>query len=50
MSNQSHSAQIRAARIIGIRPEHIRMIPSMTVTAWTWKRWRVPYPAIAPRG
>ena len=27
MSNQSHSAQIRAARIIGIRPEHIRMIP-----------------------
>ena len=27
MSNQSHSAQIRAARIIGIRTEHIRMIP-----------------------
>ena len=27
MSNQSHSAQIRAARIIGIRPEHVRMIP-----------------------
>ena len=27
MSNQSHSAQIRAARIVGIRPEHIRMIP-----------------------
>ena len=26
MSNQSHSAQIRAARIIGIRPGHIRMI------------------------
>ncbi len=28
MSNQSHSAQIRAARITGIRPEHIRMIPA----------------------
>ncbi len=27
MSNQSHSAQIRAARIVGIRPEHVRMIP-----------------------
>ena len=27
MSNQSHSAQIRAARIIGIRPEHVRLIP-----------------------
>ena len=27
MSNQSHSAQIRAARIIGIRPEHLRMVP-----------------------
>ena len=27
MSNQSHSAQIRAARIVGIRPGHIRMIP-----------------------
>ena len=28
MSNQSHSAQIRAARIIGVRPECIRLIPS----------------------
>ena len=27
MSNQSHSAHIRAARIVGIRPEGIRMIP-----------------------
>ena len=27
MSNQSHSAQIRAARIVGIRPELVRMIP-----------------------
>lgn len=26
MSNQSHSAQIRAARIVGVRPECIRMI------------------------
>ena len=28
MSDQSHSAHIRAARIIGIRPECIRLIPS----------------------
>ena len=28
MSDQSHSAHVRAARIIGIRPEGIRMIPS----------------------
>ena len=28
MSDQSHSAHIRAAKIVGIRPEHIRMIPS----------------------
>ena len=28
MSDQSHSAHIRAARIIGVRPECIRMIPS----------------------
>ena len=27
MSDQSHSAQIRAAKIIGVRPECIRMIP-----------------------
>ncbi len=27
MSDQSHSAQIRAARIIGIRPECIRLLP-----------------------
>lgn len=27
MSDQSHSVNIRAARIIGIRPEHIRMVP-----------------------
>ena len=27
MSDQSHSAHIRAARIVGIRPEGIRMIP-----------------------
>ena len=26
MSDQSHSAQIRAARIIGVRPEHIRKV------------------------
>ena len=26
MSDQSHSAQVRAARIIGIRPEHIRIL------------------------
>ena len=28
MSDQSHSAHIRAARIIGVRPEGIRLIPS----------------------
>ena len=28
MSDQSHSAQIRAARIIGIRPEWIRVLPT----------------------
>ena len=28
MSDQSHSAHIRAARIIGIRPERIRLLPS----------------------
>ena len=26
MSDQSHSAQVRAAKIIGIRPEHVRMV------------------------
>ena len=28
MSDQSHSAQIRAARIIGIRPDHLRLLPA----------------------
>ena len=28
MNDQSHSAQVRAARIIGIRPEHIRRVAS----------------------
>lgn len=28
MSDQSHSAVVKAARIIGIRPEYIRMIPT----------------------
>ena len=28
MSDQSHSALIKAARVIGIRPEYIRMIPT----------------------
>ena len=28
MSDQSHSAQVRAARIIGVRPEHVRMLPT----------------------
>ena len=28
MSDQSHTAQVRAAKIVGVRPEHIRMIPS----------------------
>ena len=28
MSDQSHSAQVRAARIIGVRPEHIRRVAS----------------------
>ena len=28
MSDQSHSAQIRAARIIGIAPDHIRLVPT----------------------
>ena len=28
MSDQSHSAHIRAARIVGVRPECVRMIPS----------------------
>ena len=27
MSNQSHTVQVRAAKIVGVRPEHIRMIP-----------------------
>ena len=27
MSDQSHSAHIRAARIIGVRPERIRLLP-----------------------
>ena len=27
MSDQSHTVQVRAAKIVGIRPEHIRMIP-----------------------
>ena len=28
MSDQSHSAQVRAAKIIGVRPEGIRLLPS----------------------
>ncbi len=28
MSDQSHTALIRAAKIVGIRPDHIRMVPS----------------------
>ena len=28
MSDQSHSAQIRAARIMGVKPERIRLLPS----------------------
>ena len=28
MSDQSHAVQVRAAKIVGVRPEHIRMIPS----------------------
>ncbi len=28
MSDQSHGAQIRAARIIGVRPDHLRVLPS----------------------
>ena len=28
MSDQSHSAQARAARIIGIRPDHVRALPT----------------------
>ena len=27
MSNQSHSAQIRSAKIVGVRPAHVRLIP-----------------------
>ena len=27
MSDQSHTVQVRAAKIVGVRPEHIRMIP-----------------------
>ena len=30
MSDQSHSAQVRAARIVGIMPERIRMLPADT--------------------
>ena len=30
MSNQSHSAQVRAARIVGITPDRIRVLPSDT--------------------
>ena len=28
MSDQSHSAHVRAARIVGVRPERIRLLPS----------------------
>lgn len=28
MSDQSHVALVRAARIVGVRPEHVRMVPS----------------------
>ncbi len=28
MSDQSHSSVVRAAMIIGVRPEHVRMVPS----------------------
>ena len=28
MSDQSHSAQVRAARIVGIRPERVRVLPT----------------------
>ena len=28
MSDQSHTALVRAARIVGVRPEHVRMVPS----------------------
>ena len=28
MSDQSHSAHVRAARIVGVRPEYIRLLPS----------------------
>ena len=28
MSDQGHSAQVRAARIIGIRPDHVRVLPT----------------------
>ena len=28
LSDQSHSAQVRAARIIGIRPDHVRVLPT----------------------
>ena len=28
MSDQSHSAQVRAARVIGIRPDHVRVLPT----------------------
>ena len=27
MSSQSHSAQIRSAKIVGVRPDHVRLIP-----------------------
>ena len=28
MSDQSHSAQIRAARIVGVEREHVRLVAS----------------------
>ena len=30
MSDQSHSAQVRAARIVGVRPDRIRLLPTDT--------------------
>ena len=51
MSDQSHSAHIRAARIIGVKPERIRLHPSdERFPPGNGSRSRAPWPKIARRG
>ena len=39
MSDQSHSAFSRAALVVGVRRECIRIVPSDEAFDWTWRRW-----------